>query len=261
MPIAGVMVVCALGCAAAPAAGERAREAVIRDVPKPRGTVVLVHAGGWSGPNQERQRALDRWPGALFRAAGWSTSAIAYAAGKDGLASVSREIEAARARTPRRPLCVYGESAGGHLALLAAAAQPRVRCVMTFGAPTDLDRWRDDAAREGRALSLAFYWQTAYPLFGSGKGSYPWQPVRQAHRIRARVLLAGQADDEILPIRGQLDGFAAVHPRTETLVTEAGDPNDPGDQYLHGTISPAGRAALEARLRGFLPAARLARRG
>lgn len=256
-----MMIVCALGSATASAASDRVREAITRDVPRPRGTVVLVHGGGWAGPNQERQWEIDWWPGALFRAAGWSTSAIDYPAGKDGLDSVSQEIEAARTRTPRRPVCVYGESAGGHLALLAAAAQPRVRCVMTFGAPTDLDRWRDDAAREGRALSTAFYWQTAYPLFGSGEGSYPWQPVRQAHRIKARVLLAGQADDEILPIRGQLEGFAAVHPRTEILVTEAGDPDEPDDRYLHGTISPAGRAALEARLRGFLPASRLPRRG
>jgi hypothetical protein len=251
---------CLAAIAATAGAEASVAPAIFRDVPRSRGTVVLVHGGGWAGPDRPRQWKIDWWPGAVFRAAGWSTVAIDYAAGKDGLGSVTAEITAALARARRRPVCAYGESAGGHLALLAAASLPRLRCVMTLGAPTDFDRWRDDAVREGRAFSLTTYSETVVPVFGAGHVDDAWQPVAQGQRIRARVLLVGQSDDEVLPIAGQLQAFAAVHPRTEVLLAERGDPADPGQHYLHGTFSPSGRAAFEARLRSFLaPLGRLLR--
>jgi acetyl esterase/lipase len=243
---------CALALPVAAASADELQPAIVRDVRHPRGTVVLVHAGGWVGPDRERQWALDWWPGAVFRRAGWSTRTIDYAAGKAGLGSVTAEIAAAIARSPRRPVCAYGESSGGHLALLAAAALPRMRCVIGLGAPTDFERWRSDAVREGRAFSLTSYSQTVVPTFGAGRVEDAWEPVAAAARIRARVLLVGQADDEVLPIAGQLDAFHAVHPRTDVLLTPAGDPNDPRQRYLHGTLSPAARAELERRMLTFL---------
>jgi hypothetical protein len=78
-----------------------------------------------------------------------------------------------------------------------------------------------------------------------------WQPVAQAERIGAHVLLVGQADDEVLPIAGQLSGFDAVHPATDLYVTEAG-----AEPYLHGSFSARSRAGFEARLRRLLWSAR-----
>jgi hypothetical protein len=196
----------------------------------------------------------------MFRAAGWSTASIDYAAGQAGLASVSEQLTAAMARTPGRPVCAYGESAGGHLALLAAAALPGLRCVITLGAPTDLERWRDDAAVEGRTASLGVYGETVVPTFGGGPIDPRWEPAAQAARVRARVLLIGQDDDQVLPIAGQLEAFTDAQPRAEVDVTPPGDAADPYQRYLHGTLSPSARADLEARMRVFLaPLARFVR--
>ena len=74
-----------------------------------------------------------------------------------------------------------------------------------------------------------------------------WEPVAQASRIAARVLLAGQADDHVLPVRDQMAAFAAVHPATETLVTAPG-----AIPYMHGSFSAASRAGFSARMRAFL---------
>src|SRR3954454_24430436 len=156
---------------------------VVRDVPRARGVVVLVHGGGWAGPDQQRQWNIDWWPGRIFRAARWSTVAIDYAAGKDGLASVSAALSAALASAPHGRACVYGESAGGHLALLAAAQLPALGCVIALRAPPALERWRDDAAREGNTTSLATYAETAGEAFGPGPIDPAWEPDAVAGRI------------------------------------------------------------------------------
>src|SRR5437870_4896012 len=43
-----------------------------------RGTVVLVHAGGWVGHNAEAQESLFQTPGDVFLARGWRVVSIDY---------------------------------------------------------------------------------------------------------------------------------------------------------------------------------------
>jgi acetyl esterase/lipase len=241
------VVLLALLLPAGAAAAERVHEPVVRAVPKPRGTVVLVHAGGWSGPDQRRQWDLDWWPGRMLRAARWNTVAIDYAKGRDGLSSVASQLQAALINSPNGRVCAYGESSGAHLALLAAAGLPALRCVIGLGTPTDLDGWREEAISAGNAEWLTHYMQTADRAFGPGPVDDRWEPVAAAPRIAARVLLAGQADDHVLPVHRQMDAFAAVHPATEQFVADAG-----AQPYLHGTISAASRARFAARMRAFL---------
>lgn len=239
--------VMALLCAGTSAAAVSAP--VVDKAPRARGMVVLVHGGGWAGPDPVKQERLAEWPGAVFRAAGWSTRSIDYAAGKAGLADVVRELAHTLAR--QRRVCVYGESAGGHFALLAAAQLPRLQCVMTLGAPTDFDAWRWDAVTEQRAWSAQAYLQTAALTF-FGPDEAAWEPASLARRVTARVLLAAQADDLVLPMPGQLRAFRLARPTTRTLYTPAGNFDDPAHRYLHGTLPPAARALLGARLAAFL---------
>ena len=227
----------------------------------PRGTVLLVHEGGWSGPDAAAQRRLSAFPGAALRRRGHRTVSVDYARGRAGLDSVLEEVAARGGR-----VCLYGESAGGTLALLAAARDRRIRCVLAFGAPTDFGAWRRDAARRARdpavdaqvpafrrATALAVLTQTVVPAFGPiGAGTRPWEPARVAARIRGRVVLGQQRDDFILPL-GQLRAFASARPGTPTFVTPSGGP---ADRYLHGTLPAAGRAELVRRLLALLAPAR-----
>lgn len=250
------VVLCSCTGASARAAEGPVNAAIERDVARARGTVVLVHAGGWSGPDLRRELAMDAWPGSVFRSAHWNTISIDYSAGKSGLASVASQIAAARATAHRGRVCVYGESAGGHLALLAAAELPGLRCVITLGAPTDFEAWREDAAFELNTTSMGAYAQTAAIAFGAGPSESSWQPVAVADGITARVLLIGQGDDQVLPIMGQLRSFATASPKTDVLVTAPGDYSDPEQHYLHGTLSASARTDFEARLRAFVTPAR-----
>ena len=59
--------------------------------------------------------------------------------------------------------------------------------------------------------------------------------------------VVGQADDHVLPAMGQMTEFAAVHPGTETMVTEAGSV-----PYLHGSFSVRSQAQFAARMKAVL---------
>jgi len=229
-----------------------------------RATVVLVHQGGWAGPNAELQRQLDAFPGRELRRRGYRTVSIDYARGKAGLSSVLQQVTALRRSGAATPLCLYGESAGGNLALLAAARDRRIRCVMTVGAPTDFIAWRRDAIRrvrdptvnpalprERRPVSLAVFRQTVVPTFGSpGPRTRRWEPARQASRIHARVVLAQQRDDFVLPL-GQLKAFTRRSTGARSFVLGSGSP---AEGYLHGTLSSSGRRLLVRRLTQLLNA-------
>ncbi len=102
-----------------------------------RGVVIGIHGGAWYGVGRELSMTvrddLERW-----RRQGWHGVIVDYPKGGASVASVLRSYDRVRARYPGLPVCLYGESAGGHLALLVAAARPDVACVETAGAPTDL---------------------------------------------------------------------------------------------------------------------------
>ena len=216
--------------------------------------MVLLHGGGWAGPDARQQQALATFPGTALRARGYETVSLDYAAGKRSLGSVQRQLDALRRARPERRICLYGESAGGTLALLAAADR-RVACVMTLGAPTDFAAWRRSAAARARdetvdpgltgdlrAISLAIYRQTARAVFGPpGVATRRFEPAFQARRVRARVLLAQQADDVVVP-RSQITAYRRRSARKVAALTlPAGAPEQP---YLHGTLSTRGRNRL-----------------
>src|SRR5215213_5547061 len=107
------------------------------DAAEARGTVLLFHGGGWNRVGPVPTAALAP-KAASFRAAGLRAQSLDYRRGDEGLIDVVAAVDEQLAAHPNSPLCLYGESAGGHLALLAAAARPQVRCVITAAAPTDL---------------------------------------------------------------------------------------------------------------------------
>jgi acetyl esterase/lipase len=239
----GAAVLLLAGCGHSSAAPRAAPSLLTGDAKGPaRGTVMLIHGGGWKGYDRGDQKAILAFPGASLRQAGWRVVSVDYAPGAAGLASVTQAI------AREQPECLYGESSGAHLALLAAASSPKLRCVVAAGAPTDFSVWRDEAQaakRDGHPLSLETYDAAVTNAFPANEVDR-WDPVRTAKDVRARVLLVRQRDDRIIPAN-QVAAYRRADPAAKEYVVAPGD-----EHWLHGTISAAGREALVREILAFL---------
>src|SRR3954452_7737199 len=86
---------------------------------RPAGIVLVIHGGAWraAGP---RTVALMDARARSFAGWGWAGAAGDYRPFADSPGDVVRAYDAVRGRYPNLPICAYGESAGGHLALMLA---------------------------------------------------------------------------------------------------------------------------------------------
>ncbi len=207
-----------------------------------RGTVIMVHAGGWAGHDANAQNLLSKSPGNLFLERGWRVVSIDYEDGTAGLQDVLNAAGAEFARnTTDGPLCLYGESSGAHLALVAASRLRAIDCVIGLGSPSDLTLYEAEAAVSGDDRVRLVSSQISR-FFGTTLAeTAPWNLVALAPAIHADVLLLHEADDSVVS-NLHAARFAAARPTTQVIELEAGDANNPGDDFMHGTVSAAGRA-------------------
>lgn len=224
-----------------------------------RGTVILIHGGGWIGHDAGAQRHLMQQPGDLFLQRGWRVVSIDYEEGARGLQDV---LDTAGSELARRsgdgPLCLYGESSGGHLGLIAAARLPAIDCVIGVGTPTDIVNYQAEAVPNPEprvklvALRTARYFGTAPAELAQ------WDPVTLAPTIRADLLLLREGDDAVVSA-AHAQRVQAERPTTQILDLEPGDPADLSTALLHGTVSAAGRGAYASALGAFADRAVAAR--
>ena len=216
-----------------------------------RGTMIMVHAGGWAGHDGHAQDLLLKQPGDLFLARGWRVVSIDY---NEGVAGLQDVLDAAGAELARKsgdgPVCIYGESSGAHLALVAAARLRAIDCVIGLGTPTDLVLYEAEAAVSGDARVRQVSSQISR-FFGSTLAETAiWDPVALAPTIHADVLLVHEADDEIVtPAHAQR--FQAARPTTQVVELEPGDKNDPATDFMHGTVSDVGRVHYMSSIGAF----------
>ena len=217
----------------------------------PVGTMILVHAGGWAGHDGYAQSELMKDPGSLFVARGWRVVSIDYEEGQAGLQDLLNIAGADLARgTSNGPLCMYGESAGGHLAVMAAARLRAIDCVIGVGTPTDLHLYTVEAASSSddrvRLVSSQIM-----RLFGTTpEANAPWNLVTLAPSIRADIMLVHETDDELVtPQHGNL--FKAARPTTQLIELQPGDKNNPRSDFMHGTVSDLGRNQYMSNIGAF----------
>ena len=216
-----------------------------------RGTIVLVHGGAWRGPDSEHQQRLVHEPGELLVQRGWRVVSVDYKKGQAGLQDVLDTVGQELSQPNGKLLCLYGESAGAQLALVAAARQPAVDCVIAAGAPTDFQAFLTKTAT---ALDKAqqYVADTIRAVFGeSPQATAPWEPVQVANAMEADVLLLRQADDIFIP-PDQVQRFRAVRPATQSAELEAGDTSQPDQIWLHGSLSATGRSRYVSTIAGFV---------
>ncbi len=216
-----------------------------------RGTMIMVHAGGWAGHDAHAQKLLMERPGELLLARGWRVVSVDYEEGPAGLQDVLNAAgnELARKSTSG-PVCIYGESSGAHLALVAAQRLRSIDCVVGLGTPTDFPTYEVEAANSlDERLKLVasqirrFFGATLDLLTG-------WNPVSLAPAIHSDVLLLHESDDDV--VSPQHDAlFRAARPTTQTVSLEAGNRDDPSTKFVHGTVSEAGRAQYASAIGAF----------
>lgn len=106
---------------------------------KPRGSVVvLIHGGGWRGDLRSFADSLmysyiddlTRWGHRVYN--------VGYRSGGASLPDVRNAIDRVSRTHRKAPICLAGESAGAHLALVAAKRSKRIKCVVDIAGPPDL---------------------------------------------------------------------------------------------------------------------------
>lgn len=185
---------------------------VVEAPAEPRGTILLLHAGGWSGPNPGRTRAM-RPLARRFSRWHWRAVVVEYGAGKRGYRDV---LTAIRRHDGAGRLCLYGESAGGHLAALAAGRSRRgIDCLILNAAPLDLPSW-------GTTPQARYFRdRIARPIFGHDRR---WNPRTYAARVKALTLIISTRDDRIVPPQQARAFHRSMRPRSvgRTLVLAPG---------------------------------------
>jgi predicted alpha/beta-fold hydrolase len=234
----------ALGACGSGAAGGRTTHTT-RTVPRShhaRGMVVLVPGSGFRGAGEHDARTLSIKP-ATWRRWGFRTWVAAYGPGRAGPVDVATALAAAHGAAPALPLCIYGESSGGTWALVAAASDPAVDCVVVGAAPTDEETWARSRTRIAR-----YFTRNVWPgYFGPPSRDNGFEPydVWQAARPNIPVLAVYASGDPLVsPQQGQI--FAGLGPDT-TLRTLA-----PGRHYfVHSKVSSTQFARAVAAVRRF----------
>lgn len=188
-------------------------------------TMLLLHGGAWVAAGPEVTATMEPI-GDRFEAIGFRSVAVDYKPGPAGIVDILGAYDAA-AHTGG-PVCAYGESAGGHWALILAVLRPDIACVIALAAPTD---FADPAALQLRQLGELTL----------GPDLLPLSPVYFAPLITAPTLLASGFDDRLVPPDQARHLAAGLGGPVE--VEELG----PGsERWMHGTASGSAISALVA---------------
>jgi acetyl esterase/lipase len=211
--------------------------------------MVVLHGGGWSAVGAARAEAArgdaDRW-----RARGWRTVNATYRACDRSFPDALWIYDRARATYGASlPYCTMGGSAGGHLALMIAAARPEVSCVVAQGAPTDgttlAEQPAPDPATGGTQLNGP-RWVANMMVAAWGKDRLAWfSPAKWP--IKARVLAATAAADTLVPFAQAEELRDEQLKRDPNAYVDAFQIPAGGTEFVHARVSSTGVVDLAAR--------------
>ena len=231
-----------LGSLASSGAGHRFYE--VYDAAGPaRGTLLLLHGGGWLDSRGDARSDLAT-TALAFRAVGWRVVNVSYSPAREPGQAIDprpmlRDVVAFYDQIHRAypgPICAFGESAGAYLAMLLAIERPSLTCAVDEAGPLDLPVLLKKSAATGEALIRA--------AFGTDPATLrDWSPDRvwQAGVHHTAVFATYAANDEVVPT-SQLDELAQLDSHAQRLVIPGADVTG-GIPWLHSVVD---RAALFA---------------
>jgi acetyl esterase/lipase len=224
-----------------------------------KGWILVIHGGGWKGGADLMQ--ADLAVASVFNSWGYGTWTIDYRtyvtpgdalswydtiAGYDQLASYVQSTYGSNAP----PICAWGESAGGHLALTLAAIRP-LNCVVSQAGPTDLVKFAGETA-DGVSGQGVFN-SVVVPAWSSNPATLAqWSPV--TYCPNTRVLMAASTGDQIVPQAQMTDyttACASTHPQSVLLDGDSSHGTLVG--FTHAGITQAASNIWTADLQGFFP--------
>jgi CubicO group peptidase (beta-lactamase class C family) len=204
--------------------------------PRPRGTILVIHGGGWLRVGAD-EVAAEGDETARLAGYGWRVLSVDYSPGVQAPASIREWYDAARRRWPG-PICAFGRSAGAHLALLLARERP-LACVIGHGAITDL------RALGGTPEADELVRDFVIPSFGRRLGQY--SPLTYAGDLGVPTSLATSAGDRLAPCDSQLEPFAQRGPTVRAACLPTGTA-----PFVHGNVDAAALALQHRRERAVL---------
>ena len=174
-----------------------------------KGVVLVIHGGGWRGNyGAEADTIMSLFIGD-FRNRGYRTFNLAFREGRP-LQDTYAAVKHLKKRFPRRPLCVFGGSSGGHLALMAAIERAKhVDCAIDIGGPIDFLR-----PEPGRPF-WANIRDRAAEIFGA-ENLRKVSPIYRAHKITAATLVIS-AECDIYTSMGRNREMAAKIKRSRVM--------------------------------------------
>ncbi|MEU6645624.1 alpha/beta hydrolase [Saccharomonospora sp. NPDC046836] len=212
--------------------------------PSARPLVVFIHGGYWRA---EYDRTHTRPMAADLRDRGWPVAAIEYRrrAGRpdDLVDDVRAALKAVPPALGAGRVVVAGHSAGGHLALWAAAAAPAPGLLGTIAlAPVADLTWADEQGL-GQGAVAAF-------LGCPAAERADLDPVRLKHPAEPVVLAHGDADTDA-PLKLS-ESYVAAHPASRLVVIpgaghyEVIDPRSVAWPYVIGELAASAGGDLRA---------------
>lgn len=150
-------------------------------------TVLMVHGGAWAAGGAdvyERNGTAD-----ALRAAGFRVRSMDYA-DRDVPTAVRQVAGTAKALARKGRVVVWGDSAGGQLALMAAARCSCASGVVAVSAPSDLRGF----------VAGGYVTKDHVPTVLRGASAWAYSPLRAARAglLRVPVVLVGQRRDPVV---------------------------------------------------------------
>ncbi len=213
------------------------------------GTMVIVHGGGWMthGPPAV---ASVRDEAAYWNDQGWETLSVTYAACDESLDDVLWFHDRVRAERDGR-VCVLGESAGAHLALMTAATRDDVDCVIARGAITDIPSLPSQEAHDfgtggTQSVGTMQLHSVAVAAWGDAATSTANPMSHAAALADTPIVLSTATTDPFVPLAQATslrDAVTGADPSATVVVHEL-PPG--GERFAHASATEAAWTALRA---------------